>query len=293
MRIAIHAGAHCTDDDRLLKALLRNADGLRGRAVSIPGPGRYRGLLSDMLNKLGDATPAPESREIILDRILSEDAEMVDRMVLSHENLFCVPKMMLSGGALYRKAESRLAAMTRLFPGDALELYIGLRNPATLLPTCFGFAPGGNFEDFLGGMDPLQFRWSHLIAGLRKALPDIPITIWCNEDTPLIWGEIIRALAGLDSGAKIAGAFDLLSEIMDSEGMRRFRAYLAEHPTINEAQKRRVMMAFLDKYALDEELEEVLDLPGWDDAYVDRLTALYDADVDAMAAMPGVRLIGA
>ena len=291
MRISLHAGVHCTDEDRLLKALLRNAELLRSQGIVVPGPGKYRTLLSDALGQLGYGVPSPDAREVMLDAILSEDHETVSRMVLSHDSLFSSPRLILADGLLYRKAEERLVGMHRLFNGDRIELHLGLRNPATLLPAIFGITAQESFGEFLGGADPRTLRWSHLIQRLHAVLPGLPITVWCNEDTPLIWGEVIRAVGGLPSGTKIQGAFDLLNEIMEPEGMRRFRAYLGEHPTITEDQKRRVMVAFLDKYAMDEEIEEVLDLPGWDEAYVDDLTATYEADVDLIAAMPNVTLL--
>ena len=73
--------------------------------------------------------------------------------------------------------------------------------------------------------------------------------------------------------------------------MKRFRAFLKENPTINEMQKRRVMSAFLDKYALDEAIEEELDLPGWDAAYVDMLSELYEDDLYEISRIPGVTVI--
>ena len=60
---------------------------------------------------------------------------------------------------------------------------------------------------------------------------------------------------------------------------------------MSEAQKRRVITAFLDKYALEEEIEEELDMPGWTEELVERMTALYDADVEIIRAMPGVTFI--
>ena len=43
---------------------------------------------------------------------------------------------------------------------------------------------------------------------------------------------------------------------MSKEGMQRFAAYLKSHPDMTEIQKRRVISAFLDKFALEEEIEE-------------------------------------
>ena len=128
-------------------------------------------------------------------------------------------------------------------------------------------------------------------ASIREAAPNVPITLWCNEDTPLIWAQIIRDLAGLEHGEKITGGFDLLSDIMSREGMRRFRAYLHEHQGMTEMQKRRVIAAFLDKFALEDALEEELDIPGWTDELVEELTEIYDEDVFHIQRMPGVQMI--
>ena len=53
------------------------------------------------------------------------------------------------------------------------------------------------------------------------------------------------------------------------------------------------MIAFLDKYALDEAVEEELDIPGWTDEYVDALTDLYERDIEIIANMRNVTLIAA
>lgn len=291
MQVILHTGVHCTDDDRLLKGLLRNADAFRADGVAIPGPGRYRTLLSQLINTLGPNPPAPDAREILLDALLSTDPVHVERLILSHENLFCVPKLALAGGQLYRKAEQRIWNMKELFAGDRIELHMGLRNPATFLPAVYNATPHTSFDEFMQGLDPMHVRWSDFIARLRAEHPDVGLTLWCNEDTPLIWGQILRELAGIELTRKIIGSFDLLSEIMRPEGMKRFRAYLKEHPNINEMQKRRVMVAFLDKYALEEEIEQELDLPGWDAPYVDMLTELYEDDVFQISRMPGITMI--
>ena len=38
---------------------------------------------------------------------------------------------------------------------------------------------------------------------------------------------------------------------------------MAENPPQSEIQRRRILGAFLDRYAIDTEIEEELDLPGW------------------------------
>ena len=60
---------------------------------------------------------------------------------------------------------------------------------------------------------------------------------------------------------------------------------------MTEYQKRRAIAAFRDKYALDDEVEEELDMPGWTEDVVDEMSKTYDEDVATIAAMPGVRVL--
>ena len=73
--------------------------------------------------------------------------------------------------------------------------------------------------------------------------------------------------------------------------MKRFRAYLKSHPNVTEVQKRRVISAFLNKFALEDEVEDELDLPGWTEAMIDELSEIYDEDVFQIQRIPGVQMI--
>lgn len=289
MYFVLHTGAHFTEEDRLIKCLLRNKGDFAKRGVSVPGPSQYRRLLRDTLNALRGHHPTPEARDILLDDIL--EGTRPERVVLSNAHFFGAPRACVRRGVLYPNGPARLAQFRDIFAQDTIELFIALRNPATLLPALFDHAPQDDMEEFLGDVDPRTIYWSDTLEGLRAHVPEVRITCWCNEDAPLIWAQIIREMAGLDDGEKITGGFDLLSAIMSPEGMQRFRGYLKSHPVMTEAQKRRVMAAFLDKFALVEEIEEELDLPGWTDELVDEMTDIYDADMARVAQIDGVRLI--
>lgn len=291
MDIILHAGAHCTDEDRLLKCMLRNTDDFRKRGIEVPGPSRYRQLLREAVNSLGENLAGPDARGVLLDGILDDDIEHVGRLFLSNPHFFSVPKIALSRGYVYPMAVKRLHAFQSLFAGDKVELFLALRNPATWLPAMFAATPHRSFEAFLNGTGVFEFRWSELISRMRTQVPGIEITVWCNEDTPLIWGQVIREAAGMEPNEKVIGSFDILAEIMSKEGMQRFRGYLHEHPVMTEMQKRRVMAAFLDKFALDDEIEEELDLPGWSEELVDGLTEIYEEDIFALERIPGVNFI--
>lgn len=289
MQVIMHTGVHYTEQDRLIKSLLRNKGMLKERGISVPGPGSYRGLVRDTLNAMNRAPAAEGAREVLLDVIL-DDAQAA-RVVLSDPNFFRTPGTAVQKGELYPASAIRMKYMADLFPDDELEIFIGVRNPASLLPILHSVAGDASDAAFWGGRNAYDIRWSEVIAGIRQAVPHIPITFWCSEDLPLIWSQILREMAGLEFHEEIAGEFDLLSSIMSKEGMQRFKDYLEGHPNITEIQRRRVIAAFLDKFALDDEIEEELDMPGWTEALVDDLTDQYDEDVLAIQRMPGVTMI--
>lgn len=289
MYLVLHAGVHATDEDRLIKCLLKNTEVLAARGVAVPGPSRYRRLIRDTLHALAEAEPAADARSVLLEAIL--DGDMPERVILSNDNFFSVPKLTVGRGVFYPGAELKLERLRRLFPQDRIELCFALRNPATFLPAVYALSPDTDLATFLDDNEPRNLLWSELLMRITTAVPDIAVTVWCNEDTPLIWAHLIRELAGLDANTKITGGFDLLSEIMSPAGMQRFRAYFNKHRVMTELQKRRVISAFLDKYALDEAIEEEVDLPGWTQETVQQLTDIYEEDVHRIAGIPGVTLI--
>ena len=289
MQIVLHAGAHFTEEDRLVRCLLRNKEDFSKRGIAVPGPGKYRVLLKETMAALQDAPPAADARDVLLDLIL--DDENADRMVLSHMFLFGAPRACVRHGFIYEAAPERIAQIAALFQRDTVELFLAMRNPGTFLPALFNNAPQDDMNAFLRGADPYAIRWSDTLSAIRSAAPDVAITTWCFEDMPMIWAQIIREMAGLATGEKIVGGFDLLSEIMSKEGMQRFRAYLKTHPTMSEPQKRRVIAAFLDKFAIEDEIEEELNAPGWTEETIDAMTAIYEEDMARVAAIPGVTLL--
>ncbi|MEL6915539.1 MAG: hypothetical protein AAFP13_13655 [Pseudomonadota bacterium] len=289
MEIVYHIGAHETDEDRLIRCLLKNEASLAERGIAVPNPGRYRKLMRETLQAMVGRTQPSISRDEMLEAILGD--AVADRVIMSNANFCCINARVFENGDFYGLGPLRVAALGRLFPGDKIELHMGIRNPATFVPAVLNPLSDRVRGDIRAALDPFALRWSDVIARLSEALPEAEVTIWCNEDTPLLWSEIVREVSGLEHGVPIVGGFDLLSEIMTAEGFRRFLSYLKSRPPQTEVQKRRVIAAFLDKYALESEVEEELDMPGWTDETVETLTRLYEEDVYAIERMPGVTLI--
>lgn len=291
MDIVFHIGANCTDGEKLIRSLTLNTESLAAQGIAVPNPTRYRRLLRETMEGLGGQPPAPGTRESLLGSILDDPNS--ERLVLSNPTFICLPNRVFEGGGFYRVAALKLLALRSLFPQDQIQLHMGIRNPATFVPALWEQAKRTRFAAFMGGIDPTAILWSDVVALIKQTLPDVSLTVWCNEDTPLIWAEIMRRLTGTAATQPMKGEYDLLMSIMSAEGMGRFLKYLGSHPPQTDAQTRRVIAAFLDKYVLADEIEEEVDLPGWDEALVARMTEIYEADIQRIAADKKVTFIAA
>ena len=289
MKITLHIGAHMTDEDRLMRSLIRNNQRLADEGIFIPGPSKFRDILRDVSTRLRGDVANPETLDFVLDAIL--DTTEAAHVVLSDQSFLCGAGQVMAEGGYYVRAGAKSAWLRNVFPGHQVRFALGLRNPATQIPAVWGGLNGTSFDQFLNGADPLAARWSDVVAAIAAANPGAPLIVWCNEDTPLIWPEVMRAVADHGDAVRLKGGFDILTQIMETEGMRRLRGYLGTHPPQSEIQRRRILAAFLDKYAKLEEIEETVDAPGWTAEMIEDMTQAYEDDIARVQAIPGVTFL--
>ena len=166
MKIALHVGAHCTDEGRLARTLARNRDDLLARRVSVPPPGNYKVLLREALHALDRGEPSAEAKEVLLDTILQADD--ADHMILLNDNFFGTPRMAMKAGQFYPIAEQRLADMRQLFPDCEIGIFLAIRDPGTFVPAVHAQASGTTLDQVLNGTDPGTLRWSDLVRRMRR-----------------------------------------------------------------------------------------------------------------------------
>jgi len=289
MQIIYHIGAHSTDDDQLLQSLLKSQGALSKQGVIVPRPWRYRAVMRDTLIALSGSAASDDVQDVVLSSVM--DADDAERLIMVHENFISIPQRVVSEDLLYPNAAEKTQWLRRVFPEHPVQFFMAMRNPATFFPALAARIDDVTTLDILETCDPARQRWSDVFARIREANPDVPLTVWCNEDTPLIWSEILQAMTGVDDEFVFSGAHDLINTLLTEDGQRRMAAYLESHPPANVSQRRRILAAFLEKFGIEDELEEELDLPGWTDEYVEMLTAAYEEDMYAVAQIPGVTLI--
>jgi hypothetical protein len=284
--IALHLGAHRTDEDRILRSLAAERKALAAHGTLVPGGAHARPLIRKALRGSERAILPPGGATLV--REIAADADGT-RMVLSYEAFLGTHQEVLSGEAYYPAAGEKARELVDLFDGHRVELFLGLRNPATAIPAIYAASGEGDLGAFLEGSDVRRASWAPAVAAIRAACPDCPLTVWCTEDLPLIWPEVLRAISGVDGphGADLA----ILKEVMTPAGFGRLEAYLADNPPKNAVMWRKVVAAFLGKYADPATLDEEIALQGWTQDLIAALTARYEADVAGLRARDDLTFI--
>jgi hypothetical protein len=288
MHMVYHLGAHCTDDERLIRCLLKNREVLGQQGIAVPDPQRYRTLLRDTAVQLKGTPASAGMQAALLEQILPEG--QFERMIFSWEHFLGLPNWALNG-VIYPAAGDRVRAFTQIFPDVPVAFHLALRNPATFLPALVAKQTNPPEANGLAGTDPLDWRWSDTVRRIIKVNPGMSLTVWCDEDTPLIWPEVLQTVSGHTGETPLEGGFDLLASIMTADGLKRLQAYLETKGPFTPERRRRAVTAFLDKFALPEQLEVQIDVPGWTQDLVARMSDLYEHDVARIAQMPGVTFI--
>ncbi|WP_146200033.1 hypothetical protein [Roseicyclus mahoneyensis] len=273
----------------MLQSLGKNRARLAEDGILAPSIARYRPLLRDTLRALKGQTASRDVQDALLDAIIDEMP--ADRLIFSDPRLVCIHRLVVQGPQIWAMIDRQVAALRGLFPQAEPEVFIGMRNPATLIPALFAASKFSDFPEFSENMQPHAVAWSEMLSRLRLAHPDVPVTVWCNEDTPLLWGQLLREIADVPFDYPLKGSDDLIETIMDPTGFNRLQRYLADNPAQSEIQRRRIVGAFLDRYAIDTAIEEELDLPGWTPDLIEEISLAYDDDMAEIARIPGVTLL--
>lgn len=287
--IALHIGAPNTDNGQLTWSLRKDAEALLEQGVMIRRPGTYLKALQQLLRKQEQEFVTEEERERFLANIVKDQS--VSRIILTNSGFLGVPGWMLSGGRLYRNAGRNVAALRGVFPGNRCEFFLGLRDPATLIGPVFKSQSSRTWAQFAGGVDFLNLRWSEVIADIQQHNPGCHITVWCNEETPVIWPNILGEVTGLGQSYRFQGELDITRSIVSATGYERLEKYLEARPGLNGEQRERVRELFLNYYHSEDALEEEIDLPGWSQVLVDQMSERYLADTDLIRHMPGVTFL--
>ncbi|WP_298921293.1 hypothetical protein [uncultured Roseobacter sp.] len=289
IEIALYIGAPHTDDGQLTWSLRKDAQALLEQGVMIRRPGTYNKAVAQLLGKQAEGSISDEDRDNLLASIVKE--RPVSRLILANSSYLGVPAWMLNGGRFYKNAGRNTAELKSLFPDNKCVFFLALRNPATLIPAVFEAQSQKSWDAFLSGSNLLSLRWSDVISDIRTHNPDCEVVVWCNEDTPVIWPNVLGKVSGLGSSFRFKGELDIIRRAMSEIGFKRLESYLAQRPELSDMQRAQVRSLFLHYFHSEEVVEEEIDLPQWSQETVDEISEGYAEDIDMIKKIPGVTLL--
>ncbi|MCX7889729.1 MAG: hypothetical protein N2422_08395 [Rhodobacteraceae bacterium] len=289
MQAVFHLGAHGTDDGRLVRCLLRSRGLLEAEGVAVPTPLRYRKLIRETLMRLRGGEPGEEDRAAILDAVL--DGDLPARLVLSGDGFLGLAARALDGGRIYPAARRRAAGLANLFPEDACEFHIAIVHPAAFATALLARPDAAEVAAALAGADPLGLRWTPVIAALCDGVPDARIVVWCHEDAPLIWPEVLRTLIGRPAFGPLEGEEAFVQGLLSPEGQAELARRLAAAPPGDIGARRAAVADCLSLHPLPGALDLPCTVPGWTADTIARMTEIYEAELADVATLPGVEVI--
>lgn len=199
--IAFHIGAHKTATTHLQQTLRANAALLAAHRVRALTPRELRGPGRSLPARLRLGA-TPPGADGALDRLAAGHP----RLVLSEEN-FAGPVRAEAGGPLYPDAPARLAAFTRAVAPVPVEVFLGVRDPASFTASLYGQALLGGAAPSLAeylGRHPLEsVDWAELVGRLAAVDGVARVQVWRHEDYSHLCGAIVAELAAAPVGGRV------------------------------------------------------------------------------------------
>ena len=289
MKLIVHIGAHKTATTHLQMRLRRGRAALAATNAAYVGPDDTRGpvQLSSLVEAPG---AAPDEEAGWRARIDAEAEAGRGRLLLSEENLIGVmrPGLLIDrDGRLYPRAGPQLRALFQVLDRRPTSIALAVREPASFLTSAFGMwlqAGGGVLvEDFLRGADPRRSRWTDLAARIFEATGTPRLSVWRYEDYPRARNRILARLLGPDRVAAVPGARRALVGWSQAAYDRLVQDVLGAGPQDSLADLARAARAAHPRRHGMPRLEVI------PEAVRAECAAHYEADWQALIAMPGVR----
>ena len=291
MDILLHAGAHPTDNDTLMVSMNNNKPALDRCQVAVPDPVLYRRSLRQAMRQIEGAQFTDELRDMLYDSICGDQPPDTLAMVLSVPMLFAPPAQTVAQGVFFPQAVEKLRSAVEVFKNDRIKLFFAIRNPATYLAALMKTCDSNNLSAVTGGSAPETLRWSELFLRLQAHFMDMEITVWCYEDSPFVWQDVIRAVGQVPPNIAIKDTYCLYLHLLSDVGQARFVAYMNKNTNLSAEKKREVMFAFAEKFGRPEIMDQDVSITGLAQEEVDFLTDLYEDDLAKITEIPNVRLI--
>lgn len=289
MQVVFHIGSHMTDSEKVLKTLLSNRDELLKLGTEPIPNSRHKGIFVDALASLKGGAATPEMEQILLDAVTESDDPQ--RIIFSMAGFLGVPKVAVTPRGFFADVETRLNGLMRLYPSSETEFFMAIRNPATMLNDIVIQDPNINHDTYFGSIDPRELRWRDVAQRMARAAQGRRIVMWCYEDLPMIFPEVLRMIGNMPLDARLTGGQQYVDESLTPEGREKLKEAMRGYGHASIGKRRELHGEMLRQYGLEGRFDQAITLPGWTQKLVDEISDNYYSDVAEIAVLPGIEFI--
>jgi len=120
-----------------------------------------------------------------------------------------------------------------------------------------------NLSAVTGGSAPETLRWSELFLRLQAHFMDMEITVWCYEDSPFVWQDVIRAVGQVPPNIAIKDTYRLYLHLLSDVGQARFVAYMNKNTNLSAEKSERLCSLLLKNLAAPKLWTKMCQLRDW------------------------------
>lgn len=250
MDFRLHIGVHRTATQHLRRVLLTNRDLLEDQGICLPEPEFAERAFATALKQMKANEPLASVNAQLLSS-LTQDKEY-RRIVMIDPNISGTLLRPFGKEYFYPRIATTISRIVTALDGLPIRLFVGLRNPATFIPSCYCASlrhkPEVPFGKFVSEANLQGLRWSDFLhrAQLKKA--DLGLTVWRAEDYPRIWRDVAQAFTGIENREVLQGSSKPINPGLSLRGSILMHQFLQEKSANNRAGFEKISAAFAQKF---------------------------------------------
>ncbi|WP_069301303.1 hypothetical protein [Neptunicoccus sediminis] len=290
MDFRLHIGVHRSATQHLRKMLWQNRDLLQSQGICVPLADQAERAFARAIKQISrGATPRDVKAELV--SALTKD-QSYRRVVMIDPSISGTLMRPVGKEYFYPRIATTMSRILNVLNGESLRVFVGLRNPASFIPSCYCAGmrhnPALSFEDFVADANLQGLRWSDYLhrAQLKKA--DLPITTWRYEDYPLMWRDVAQALTGIKNRELLVGSSAPVNSGLSLRGAILMHSYLKEHPVGTRAEFEKLNRAFDRKFPSTQGFNDEL---HWPEELTEGMTENYEDDLYYIERMDNVMML--
>lgn len=290
VRVTFLIGLHFTAMKYLPLSIAADKKVMAQSGLRALGFRQARGVFNAMLTKLDGLPPIRAEQDEVLQNLMGTSP--CTHLLLDDERWASPLNDAFSGPFLYPKIGKVMGPISELLSPTQMSIHLSLLNPAVFLQECLtSDTATRTLSKFLNSVDPRQLSWRDTVDALRAACPEVPLTLWADEDAPLIWPRVLRNIYGMDKNTPINGGLVPTNQFLSPEGQSRLQAFLNKHTPDTEEKFEQVISVFLDKYGDPNAMTPECNIPGWGADEIEAISERYEEDLAYFAELDGIDFI--